>query len=92
MVWIDYPIVRAEKSPLQIYICILSPNIFLALTMNLDMRLFGCREVGGSEKVRSRILFLLENETFLCFFRCLIGNWEVKVEKYIVFSGVWLVM
>ena len=31
------------------------------------MGLFGCPEVGGSEEVRSRIVFLLESEN-LCFF------------------------
>jgi len=54
--------------------------------------LFGFKEAGGSEKVRSRVFFLLKNVNLCVSFRCLVGSWEVKVKKYIVFFGVLLVM
>ena len=52
--------------------------------------MFGFKEVGGSEEVG--IFFLLEMRICVYLFQCLVGSWEVKVEKYIVFFGIWLVM
>ena len=55
-------------------------------------RLFGFKEVGGSEDVGSKFFPFWKMRICVYLFWCLVGSWEVEVESYIVFFSVWLVM